>query len=396
MKIASRQASSDGAMHTHCDVPQWWEAPVIVGGSGGSGTRGVMMLLEALGVRMACINSTLSSLTTSLCTLPCNPASDCALINSFRGPGTSWMRDNFSHVAACHVDPIDIEASSNAPNSDLCGGSKSAALRRLREAVRPEYRHPLRWGLKNPHSTYYVNVLRMFFPCLVYVNTVSAECPSSHVAARVEKLTLFLDPAAQVRDLPEMVRTGKHFSNRVQEAMRFGMLSAADGQALVHADSNRVQEAMRFGMLSAADGQALVHADATEPLLAMQSFYGGFIRSANLAVVAWTERCIPDRVVHVPLQRMVALQRSRSGSGCVHVVSQRLAAALRLDDVDAALNSTRAFAASSLPLVMRSMAESRLYPLAKGLESALVSPNGGWPEGPLQPAACSGEMRSGS
>ena len=176
-----------------------------------------------------------------------------------------------------------------------------------------------------------------------------------------------------------MVRTGKHFSNRVQEAMRFGMLSADDGEALVQADATRRDRVK-----------------GPESFLAMQSFYGGFVRSANLALVAWTERCIPDRVVHVPLQRMVALQRSRSGSGCVHVVSQRLAAALRLDDVDAALNSTRAFAASSLPLVMRSMAESRLYHLAKGLESALVSPNGGWPEGPLQPAACSGEMRSGS
>ena len=174
-------------MPSHCDAPQWWEAPVIVGGSGGSGTRGVVMLLESLGVRMACINSTLLSLTEPrLCMLPCNPASDCALINSFRGPGTSWMRDNFSHAAACHVDPTDVEASSNASNSEMCGGSKSAALRRLREAVRPEYRHPLRWGLKNPHSTYYVNVLRIFFPCLVYVNTVSAKlCPCPHASLHV-------------------------------------------------------------------------------------------------------------------------------------------------------------------------------------------------------------------
>ena len=75
----------------------------------------------------------------------------------------------------------------------MCGGSKAAALRLLQRAVRPEFRQPLRWGLKNPHSTYYVDVLRAtFFPCLVYINTV--------------------------RDLEDMVAGSKHFSGRVHEA----------------------------------------------------------------------------------------------------------------------------------------------------------------------------------
>ena len=37
-----------------CADPPWWTAPVIVGGSGGSGTRGSVLLLSQLGVAMAC------------------------------------------------------------------------------------------------------------------------------------------------------------------------------------------------------------------------------------------------------------------------------------------------------------------------------------------------------
>ena len=37
-----------------CESAPWWTAPVIVGGSGGSGTRGSVLLLQRLGVGMAC------------------------------------------------------------------------------------------------------------------------------------------------------------------------------------------------------------------------------------------------------------------------------------------------------------------------------------------------------
>ena len=33
-----------------CQRAPWWTAPVIVGGSGGSGTRGSVLLLQRLGV----------------------------------------------------------------------------------------------------------------------------------------------------------------------------------------------------------------------------------------------------------------------------------------------------------------------------------------------------------
>ena len=63
-------------------TPHWYHAPVIVGGSGGSGTRGVVLLLERLGVKMACTEPPLEN--KSVCTLHCNGASDCELINTLR------------------------------------------------------------------------------------------------------------------------------------------------------------------------------------------------------------------------------------------------------------------------------------------------------------------------
>ena len=128
-------------------------------------------------------------------------------------------------------------------------------------------------GLKNPHSTYYVNVLRAtVFPCLVYVNTV--------------------------RDL--------------------------DGLVSASALCSRVQEAMRFGVLGEKEGDALARlAEATPKLrttVAMQAFYGGFVRDVNLNLEAWGA-ARPD-ARFMPLQRMVALARS---PGCVFAVARPLA-----------------------------------------------------------------------
>lgn len=342
-----------------CEDPPWHLAPVIVGGSGGSGTRGVVMLLEELGVRMACIGSASSSLADPrVCDLPCNDAADCALINSFKGPDLSWMRDNFTRVlghSTCHDFDMDaLTRSANSSRPDLCGGSKAAAIQRLQKAVRPEYRRPLRWGLKNPHSTYYVNVLRTYFPCMVYVNTV--------------------------RDLRDMVRTGKHFSSRVNEAMRFGVLTEDEGATL-----HEFEEVQRRRHSTTIESTGFA---------AMQQFYGQYVKSVNVALVTWTERCLHGRVAHVPLQRMVAkAPHAHSDADCVLVVARSLSAVLRLDEVFA-INVTRAFANASFPLVSKSLYEASLLPLAEGrIDHELSSPRGGWPEGSLLlPHACAGAI----
>ena len=45
-------------------------------------------------------------------------------------------------------------------------GFSMERLTALRAAIRPAYRQPLRWGMKNPHSTYILGLLLRYFPCL--------------------------------------------------------------------------------------------------------------------------------------------------------------------------------------------------------------------------------------
>ena len=91
------------------------------------------------------------------------------------------------------------------------------------------------------------------------------------------------------------------------------------------------------------------------------------------------------RLVHVPLQRMVAVAPNQSE--CVPAVAVPLARALQLD-VEWTLNVTRGFARSSTKLVRESIARARTaYPA--------FGPPIPYPNGPLQPAACAGPLDEG-
>ena len=266
----------------------------------------------------------------------------------------AWCRSNFTHASdPCnYVERGALRRASNqsTPGLARCGGSKANALRHvLRKAVRPQFRRPRRWGFKNPHSTYYVNVLRArYFPCLVYVNTI--------------------------RDLDQMLSNAKHFGGRVKEARRFGILSEATGVRL-DAIGNAVGRRHRADTLSDSD------------MLALQAFYGQFVRDVNVGLTAWAHRCLPARHVNVPLQRMVAL--APRAPNCVEHVASQLAAVLSMDAVKV-INVTRTFAASSLPIVVASLSqerEQRARMLVK--DRSLLS----WPTGSaLQPAACAGAL----
>ena len=188
-----------------CDNAPWWSAPVIVGGSGGAGTRGVVILLERLGVRMACIGEP-SLFNKVMCNMTCNSAADSKFLSSFRTPSPyslSFLHTNHTRGPdgrrVCGADKDLLRLASDVPVANGCGGTKARAMHLMRDAVRPQYRRPLRWGMKNPHATYYVNALQQLFPCMVMVNTV--------------------------RDLMEMGRGMKHFYSRVQEARSLGMIS---------------------------------------------------------------------------------------------------------------------------------------------------------------------------
>ena len=331
-----------------CHAAPWYEAPVIVGGTGGSGTRGVAMLLDALGVRMACLGAT-SLMDDTICDLraTCNVAADCSLINSFYDaskrslgwPDANRTALNVGKSKCNSVEPLALFESLHLAKDDLCGGSKARAYTLLRNAVWPEHRHPLRWGFKNPHSIYYVNILRSIFPCLVYVNTV--------------------------RDLSEMVRTRSHFQHRVHEAVRFGMISDAEADAFLAGDR------VRSGPHTPVE------------LLRVNDFYVTFVRSINLRLLDWSAQCMPAHaVVHVPLQRMVAL--AARTPACAETVVHSLANALKMN-LAWTMNVTMTFALKSIPLVTASLSEAhRKVPDIHLSNPASIF----WPVGPLLPMAC--------
>ena len=196
----------------------------------------------------------------------------------------SWLRQSSARnhsTASLSCDNVDEAAIKDAmdkpispKSTKLCGGSKIEAIRRLRHAVNPKYRMPLRWGLKNPHATYYVNGLRKLFPCMVYVNTL--------------------------RDLDVMVRTGKHFDSRVQEAVRYGIISE---QAVRHVKSSPT---------------------------ASQRFLGTYLRRVNGGLHHWLARCMPRRFAHISLQRLVVRHshghhggNNNNGGSCFNAVILR-------------------------------------------------------------------------
>ncbi|KAL1525182.1 hypothetical protein AB1Y20_020052 [Prymnesium parvum] len=363
-----------------CENADWWTAPVIVGGSGGSGTRGVVLLLEQLGVRMACIEGPRPSLfDPAICNMTCNSAADCKFLSSFRTPtpyALSFLHTNHSRGAEVHrrcgADAPLLQLASNTPiKLNGCGGSKAAAIRLMRKAVRPQYRRPLRWGMKNPHATYYANVLRQLFPCMVMVNTV--------------------------RDLPDMAGGMKHFHSRVQEARSLGYLSQDEATRILnvpmlapaHSSKQRVVHQLLKDTTATKTASSGGRQQSTEPARdgnhaeLHQTFFVKFIRHVNIALDRWFQSCAPGTLAHLPLQRAVAL--SRKTPDCLTTSVRRLVDLLHLNQTEA-MAAARAFAEESYSLVEHSIHEGQAKPV-------MIAPfvNITWPSN-LQPFACQGPL----
>ena len=96
-----------------CARAPWWTAPVIVGGSGGSGTRGSVLLLQRLGVGMACEDAIFD---TSLFdpTTHCNRAKDFDLMGGRRQrmPQLVWFTASQNrsepHQPSCSVNGGEV------------------------------------------------------------------------------------------------------------------------------------------------------------------------------------------------------------------------------------------------------------------------------------------------
>lgn len=249
-------------------------------------------------------------------------------MDAFARSGTRHLRTQRDPWCSIHSEAALDDAMSKP--AEVCGGSKQAAIARLREMVAPQHRRPLRWGLKNPHATYYANVLFRLFPCMVFVNTV--------------------------RDLPVMVRTAKHFESRVQEAVRYGVISEASVKS---------------------------HKSSLE---SSQRFYGSFLKRVNGGLHRWLTRCEPHRYAHMPLQRLVILGAD-PGSACFKAVMGPMFRALHIEQTPDTINATSRFLAKSLSTVKSSLREAAQRPLTLPAEDEALA----WPAA-MDVEACRGDI----
>ena len=83
--------------------------------------------------------------------------------------------DIFNEVAgAAGVQIGQVESLSKALEANPSEkGFSMERLTALRASILPAYRQPLRWGMKNPHSTYTLSLLLRYFPCLACVHSLA-------------------------------------------------------------------------------------------------------------------------------------------------------------------------------------------------------------------------------
>jgi len=327
-----------------CSEAPWWTAPVIVTGSGGTGTRGVVQLLEALGVRMACVDeihsdSTLPTLfDEGVCNVTCNNRQseyDCLFLTDFGSWELSYLHANFTRAGlggtpVCESNEQLLDQVSDAPNENMCGGTRVKMMQRMRRAVRLEYQKPLRWGMKDPHAIYYANVLRTMFPCMVMV--------------------------ASVRDLPTLTRTMPHVESRLAEALSLGHVNQALHDWLDDDAPHPHGKGTRFDQ---------------------QKFFHEWTRLVNLNFARWAASCLADQVVHLPWMRMVAV--SGAQPSCLKDALAPLVAALGLNETKA-LPAAAGVIKSSVAGVLESSAQA-------GTEPLWVTSNLSWPVS-FEPSSC--------
>jgi len=287
------------AKRLNCTTAPWWTAPVIIGGSGGSGTRGSDLLVQELGVAMACEHGSISTTTfevkrLSRVSLGCNKANDFSLTGDAAGHPSkpyllqqSFLRQNGSYV---HKGPCTDDSVKMGNGTGFADTKWSpTALAQFLAAVRPERRRALRWGFKGPKVTYMLNMFLRLFPCLAFIDTL--------------------------RDINELVRESHHSVDRVTEAFELRMIHEAIPSSLPVIQYKQLQSLQRFY--------------ASHPMK-RQAFLNEHIFTINSRLAAWARRCmLAGHFVSINIMRL-------SRCLCASAISERsakLASSLRLDAV---------------------------------------------------------------
>ena len=325
-----------------CPSAPWWTAPVIIGGSGGSGTRGSVLLMQRLGVAIACEDPSMLD-EVIIGEGHCNSARDFGLLSGemTRPPPLVWLADG-PDISTCTASDdqmasllglvdqgdqgaLSVKYADAVPQNVINGRclkrencSVAQRLLDLRSAVRPQFRKPLRWGMKNPHFTYMQKWLLRAFPCLVYVHTM--------------------------RDMDEMIREAEHWPHRVNEAELFGM--RPDGHDLPSASRDNSHS---------PEGQAWLKA---------------FLLQENDGLTRWASRCMPAQIIYLPVMRLARC----ISLACEAYHATRLARMLRLEP-SATFAKVQEYTQASHAIVVEARKQASKKPLWANRNGELVE----WP-----------------
>ena len=150
----------------HC---KWWQSPVVIGGTGGSGTRGVVERLKRLGLYVLGSDPKLCRANVAgdtSCMDSCVHGSsrdDLAIIASMKSRRSEWR--NLSSLVV------------------YCGTSTGA--QHVLHDLPLQHRRPWRWSWKHPSAVMYsLPSLRAVFPCMHYIHVL--RLPMDMAAAAFE------------------------------------------------------------------------------------------------------------------------------------------------------------------------------------------------------------------
>ena len=159
---------------------EWWQAPVIIGGTGGSGTRGVVKHAQSRGVfilgtdKQACVpNIAMDTNCVEGCKVAGIPNSLTTYVDGTLVGGVNDPPNDMEEAAATCRDP----------------DRAIRALRRIPQSNRKKWA----WGWKHPKTMYRVAELRSVFPCLHYVHVMRdprdmAAVPHEHIQYRAGEI----------------------------------------------------------------------------------------------------------------------------------------------------------------------------------------------------------------
>ena len=157
--VGKSRSSFNTSIHAPVNATKdaWIQAPVVIGGTGGSGTRGVVESLQRMGIYVAPLDKRLKESC-----LNAEMDNHCMSNSLYLVPGSpdylSWLRDLECRRAQFLGEPACLKLNYGA--------------RQYVNSIPMKNRYPHRWGWKHPKTSYQMMTLIAMYPELLFIHVV--------------------------------------------------------------------------------------------------------------------------------------------------------------------------------------------------------------------------------